>query len=156
MGKLWDIVQDHIDSSPYPPSERQVAKKLGMSPTGLANWRYPRGLPAAENLRALARLAGVPYSTVLEAALADTGYTEAHDGQPPMTQAGASPAAESHVTVREVPPPPEFDPGAWDLAAHPMPPGGSMRQQDDERADAAGEESQDPPRRTRKGRGRAG
>lgn len=76
MGRLWDIVQRHIDSAPYPPSERQVAAKLGVSPTTLANWREPKKLPSRENLEAIAALAGVRYSVVLDAALYDTGYHE--------------------------------------------------------------------------------
>lgn len=76
MGRLWDIVQRHIDASPYPPSERQVAAKLGVSPTTLANWREPKKLPSRENLEAIAALAGVRYSVVLDAALYDTGYHE--------------------------------------------------------------------------------
>lgn len=76
MGRLWDIVQRHIDEAPYPPSERQVAAKLGVSPTTLANWREPRKLPSRENLEAIAALAGVRYSVVLDAALYDTGYHE--------------------------------------------------------------------------------
>lgn len=77
MGKLWEIVREHVDSSMYPPSERQVAKRLGISPTALANWRHPKSLPAAENLRSLARLTGQPYSRVLDAALEDAGYLAA-------------------------------------------------------------------------------
>lgn len=74
MGLLWDIVQAHIDSSPYPPSYRQVARRLGITPTTLTNWRDPEALPRQANLRALATLTGVPYDDVLRAALTDTGY----------------------------------------------------------------------------------
>lgn len=74
MGLLWDIVQAHIDSSPYPPSYRQVARRLGITPTTLTNWRDPQDLPRQTNLRALATLTGVPYDDVLRAALTDTGY----------------------------------------------------------------------------------
>ncbi|HEY3559707.1 MAG TPA: helix-turn-helix transcriptional regulator [Kribbella sp.] len=77
MGRLWDIVQRHIDSAPYPPSERQIAAKLGVSPTTVGNWRDPKKLPTRENLEAIAELAGVRYSVVLDAALYDTGYHEA-------------------------------------------------------------------------------
>lgn len=80
MGKLWDIVQAHIDSSPYPPSERAVAAKLGISPTALSNWKNPKKLPDRENLRSLAQLAGVPYRVVLSAALDDTGYLDPEGG----------------------------------------------------------------------------
>lgn len=76
MGRLWGILQRHIDESPYPPSEREVARKLGVSPTTLANWRNPKRLPSRASLQAIADLVGVRYATVLEAALQDTGYHE--------------------------------------------------------------------------------
>jgi transcriptional regulator with XRE-family HTH domain len=76
MGKLWDLLQQHIDNAPYPPSERQIAAKLRISPSGLAKWRNPKQLPSRENLQALADLVGVRYSVVLDAALYDTGYHE--------------------------------------------------------------------------------
>lgn len=74
MGRLWDIIQGHIDSVPYPPSERTIARKLAVSPTTLANWRGPKKLPSRTNLEAIAELTGVSYSVVLDAALYDTGY----------------------------------------------------------------------------------
>jgi transcriptional regulator with XRE-family HTH domain len=101
MGQLWDIVQAHIDSSPYRPSERRVAARIGISPTALSNWRSPKRLPDVENLRALARLTGVPYSEVLEAALTDTGYKEVgHRGDAaPNTPAGDKIAGIDPETV---------------------------------------------------------
>jgi len=76
MGLLWDLIQRHIDAAPYPPSERQVAAKLGVSPTTLANWRELKRLPSRESLRSIADLVGVRYAVVLDAALRDTGYHE--------------------------------------------------------------------------------
>jgi transcriptional regulator with XRE-family HTH domain len=75
VSQLWKIVQAHIDAQPYPPSERQIAMRLGVSPTTLANWRTSRiELPKPENLMALADLTGVSYDKVLQAALDDSGY----------------------------------------------------------------------------------
>jgi transcriptional regulator with XRE-family HTH domain len=76
MGKIWELLQRHIDNAPYPPSERAVAHKLGVSPTTLGNWKDPKKLPSRENLQAIADLVGVRYSVVLDAALYDTGYHE--------------------------------------------------------------------------------
>ena len=76
MGLLWDLIQKHIDTSPYRPSERRVAEKLGVSPNALRYWRNPKSLPTRENLQAIADLVGVRYSVVLDAALHDTGYHE--------------------------------------------------------------------------------
>jgi transcriptional regulator with XRE-family HTH domain len=76
MGMLWDLIQRHIDNAPYPPSERQVARRLEVSPNTLAHWRDLKRLPSRDNLQAIADLVGVRYSTVLDAALNDTGYHE--------------------------------------------------------------------------------
>lgn len=77
MGKLWDLIQGHMDAAPYRPSERQIAQKLNVSASTLQGWRELRRLPTRENLEAIAALAGVRYSVVLDAALYDTGYHEA-------------------------------------------------------------------------------
>lgn len=76
MGKLWDLIQEHIDSAAYQPSERAVARRLGVSQTTLQGWRDLKGgrLPKRDNLEAIAKLVGVRYSVVLEAALYDSGY----------------------------------------------------------------------------------
>lgn len=83
MGRLYDIIQAHIDAqAPYKPSVRQVAIQLGVSPTTVANWRNPTRLPQAEHLEAIARLTGVPVRDVFQAAGIDTGYLpDADDDQ---------------------------------------------------------------------------
>jgi transcriptional regulator with XRE-family HTH domain len=98
MGKLWDIVQAHIDATDYPPSERQVAKRLGVSPTTLRNWRTPKSLPDLDNLVSLSKLVGVPYSEVLAAALEDVGYVA--EGAAIAARPGA-PAAAPDRTAEE-------------------------------------------------------
>lgn len=75
MGRLYDIIQDHIDAqAPYKPSVRQVAAQLGVSPTTVANWRHIKELPKVEHLEAVARLTGVPFNSVSRAAMWDAGY----------------------------------------------------------------------------------
>lgn len=74
MGQLYDLIQQHIDSQTYPPTERQVAKQLGVTQTTLANWRNPRRLIAKEHLVAISRVTRVPYSRVLDALLEDINY----------------------------------------------------------------------------------
>jgi transcriptional regulator with XRE-family HTH domain len=69
-------VQAHIDAAPYPPSERQLAKRIGVSPSALGAWRAPKSLPREKHLRAAARVVGVPYAQVLRAALQDAGYLQ--------------------------------------------------------------------------------
>lgn len=99
MGKLWEILQRHIDASPYPPSERQVAAKLNVSPTTLGNWRDPKKLPSRENLQAIADLVGVRYSVVLEAALYDTGY---HESTVTHLRPRPSSTVEAHLQAAKV------------------------------------------------------
>lgn len=77
MGKLYDLIQEHIDAQQYPPSERQVAKELGVTQTTLSNWRTPKKLIAKEHLLAIARVTRNPYARVLDALLEDIGYRDA-------------------------------------------------------------------------------
>lgn len=79
MGKLFELIQAHIDSQEYPPSERDVARKLGVSPTTLANWRNPKKLIDKEHLVAIANVTGNSYMRVLDALLEDIGYATPRD-----------------------------------------------------------------------------
>lgn len=74
MGKLYEIIQAHIDAQPYDVSVRQVAKAIGVTPTTVANWREPKELPKKEHLEAIARVTGTPYRYVFYAAGVDCGY----------------------------------------------------------------------------------
>lgn len=75
-GHLWAIVQEWLDSMPYPPSQRRLATRLGVSPTTVSDWKYGTGFPAPDRLKALAAEIGVPYERVLDAVLKDRGYRE--------------------------------------------------------------------------------
>lgn len=75
QGRLWAILQAHVDSQVYPPSRRQLARKLGVAPQTLNNWYNGlRSMPEVEHVRAIADLTGTPYRDVIAAALADAGY----------------------------------------------------------------------------------
>lgn len=78
MTRLNELLLAHIEAQAYPISERQIAMRIGITQSGLARWRAPgmKRLPEAEHLRAAARVLGVPYRVVLEAALYDTGYLQ--------------------------------------------------------------------------------
>lgn len=77
MGKLYDLIQEHIDAQPYPVSERQVALAIGVTQTTLKNWREPKKLIDKEHLLAIARITRNPYHRVLDALLEDIGYIDA-------------------------------------------------------------------------------
>jgi transcriptional regulator with XRE-family HTH domain len=80
MGQLWDLVQAYTDR--HGTSERQLAKRLGYSSSGVFNnWREPRQLPSAQALARFANLSGTPYQRVLDAVLTDAGYLP----EPPLT-----------------------------------------------------------------------
>lgn len=82
MGKFYALIQQHIDSQPYPVTERQVARRLGVSQTTLSNWRSPKKLIDKDHLIAVSELTGVRYGRVLDALLDDIGYlTESPEEQ---------------------------------------------------------------------------
>lgn len=74
MGRLYELIQAHIDAQPYAVSDRQIAQRLGVSPTTLKNWRTPVKLIDKEHLDAISAVTGVPYLRVLDALLEDIGY----------------------------------------------------------------------------------
>jgi len=115
MGQLWELVQAYVDR--HGTSERQLAKRLGYSSSGVfANWREPRQLPSAQALARFAGLSGTPYQRVLDAVLTDAGYLP----EPLVT--------EETIQLRRTPS------------------GGRTRgQQHAQQSRTAGEESQDPP-----------
>lgn len=81
MGSFYDLVQSHIDEQPYPPSEREIARRLRVTPSTLANWRTPKRLIAKQHIVDVAKLAGVRYETALDALLDDIGYRVERDDQ---------------------------------------------------------------------------
>ena len=83
MGRLFELIQAHMDAQPYGVSERQIAKNLGVSPTTLKNWRTPVKLIDREHLLAISRVTGVPYLRVLDALLEDIGYIPSTKPEPP-------------------------------------------------------------------------
>lgn len=91
MGQLYSIIESHMDGQGYRISQRQVAHRLGVSPTTLANWRDPKELIEKDHLVAIARLTGVPYQRVLDALLTDIGYLrEKSERRTVAKRAGAS------------------------------------------------------------------
>lgn len=74
MGQLYDIIQRHMDEGGYRVSQRQVAQRLGVSPTTIKAWQEPKELIAKKHLVAIAHLTHVPYHRVLDALLADIDY----------------------------------------------------------------------------------
>lgn len=75
-GHLWALVQDWMDAIPYPPSQRKLAARVGVSPSAMSDWKYGDGFPDPESLGRLAVEIGTPYERVLDAVLKDRGYRQ--------------------------------------------------------------------------------
>ncbi|WP_100514365.1 helix-turn-helix domain-containing protein [Mycobacteroides abscessus] len=59
-------------------SEAEVARRIGLSPAAISNWRHEGfvRLPRQSCLSALAQVTGLTYGEVLTAALLDIGYVD--------------------------------------------------------------------------------
>jgi transcriptional regulator with XRE-family HTH domain len=107
MGELGELIDAYKDRFEYEVSSAAIARRLGVTRTSIGKW-YTGSMPTPENLRALSTLMNVPYTRLLDAALADAGYLPKKeregDAVEPATnkQAGASPATE--VNGRRVTP----------------------------------------------------
>lgn len=92
MTRLLAIIDDYKDRHGQ-PADAAVARAIGIKPQTLSSWRK-RGMkepPAVDSLRALARLAGVDYETVvLRAVLMDVGWIEPEADDPPTGEVSAS------------------------------------------------------------------
>lgn len=86
---LGRIIQEHLDANLYQPSQRQLADRIGISPTQLGTWRKGglRRLPDRQHLESAARVLEVPYRRVLMAALVDSGYWIEGSGVTPVDEA---------------------------------------------------------------------
>lgn len=74
MGKLYDLIQEHIDNQPYGVSLSRIAQEIGVTPTTLTNWREPKRLIKKEHLLSIARVTRNPFYVVRDALLEDIGY----------------------------------------------------------------------------------
>lgn len=88
MGRLFDIVQRHIDAQPYGASYAQVANAVGVSRTTITNWREPKDLISRVHMERLAAVVGTTYAEVLRANLYDIGYS-IDDEAPPESSSQA-------------------------------------------------------------------
>jgi transcriptional regulator with XRE-family HTH domain len=75
MSELWQMIETHLDH--YGVTRATFARKCGTVPQTVQNWyNRPTTLPRPEHLRAVAKVIGMPYETVLNAALVDAGYRQ--------------------------------------------------------------------------------
>jgi transcriptional regulator with XRE-family HTH domain len=80
VSELLNLIQAHLDR--YGVTRSEFARRAGTTPQTVQNWKdRPTTLPRREHLEGVARVIGVPYEVVLNAALQDAGYS---DGDLPM------------------------------------------------------------------------
>jgi transcriptional regulator with XRE-family HTH domain len=80
VGELMKLIQAHLDR--YGVSRAEFARRAGTTPQTVQNWKdRPRTLPKAHHLRGVANVIGLPYETVLKAAMIDAGYSP-NDSEP--------------------------------------------------------------------------
>lgn len=109
MGRLFDLIQAHVDSQPYEVTFSQVAKKIGVSRQTVLNWKTPTKLIEKRHLEAISQVTGVPYLRVLDALLEDIGYLrpdpvdQADDTVTPLSEAPSSVADEQLQRVAKRP-----------------------------------------------------
>jgi transcriptional regulator with XRE-family HTH domain len=73
VGELMRLIQEHLDK--YGVSRAEFARRAGTLPQTVQNWISRHGtLPQPGHLRGVADVLGLPYETVLNAALMDSGY----------------------------------------------------------------------------------
>lgn len=73
MGELGRLIEQYQDEHWPRPSNAEIAARLHVARSSVGNW-IKGTMPSPANLRALARLTGVPYPQILEAVLVDAGY----------------------------------------------------------------------------------
>jgi transcriptional regulator with XRE-family HTH domain len=76
---LWAVIESWLDVLPWPPTQSQLAKKLGVSRQAVTEWKYGLSVPKPEHLRALAdEMAAVAgpdvYDRLLDAVNLDQGF----------------------------------------------------------------------------------
>lgn len=74
MGRLYELLQAHMDAQPYEVKPADIARKIGVSRQTVLNWKTPTKLIDKDHLLAIAAITGVPYQRVLDALLEDIGY----------------------------------------------------------------------------------
>lgn len=84
MSEMLALIDAYKDTHGQ-PSDASIARAVGVAPQTISSWRKRgiRELPARDTLIQLAHFMRVPYPTVLEAVLIDTGYAEKPNPTPP-------------------------------------------------------------------------
>lgn len=116
--ELWRYIEAWRARQPFSVSQAELARKVGVRPTALSQWKTGKTRPTPDNLRRLSTVTGVSYEILLDALLIDMGYRqEQRHGTPqegtPNTQAAGS-AANTHDGDMV---PPSVDDAGYGLAA---------------------------------------
>lgn len=75
VGAFWNVIQIELDQERFHVPDRELARKLNVSPSTIRNWRDGlKRLPSVTNIRAVAEFSGRSYEDVLMIALSETGH----------------------------------------------------------------------------------
>lgn len=107
--ELWRYIEAWRARQPFSVSQAELARKVGVRPTALSQWKTGKTRPTPDNLRRLSTVTGVSYEILLDALLIDMGYRqEQRHGTPqegtPNTRAAGSAAHHEHDDVMPAPP----------------------------------------------------
>jgi transcriptional regulator with XRE-family HTH domain len=102
MGRLFDLIQAHVDSQPYEVTFSQVAKKIGVSRQTVLNWKTPTKLIEKRHLEAISQVTGVPYLRVLDALLDDIGYLRPDPADSTVTPLSEAPSSVADEQLQRV------------------------------------------------------
>lgn len=101
MNELVRLIQGHLDR--YGVTRAAFARRCGTTPQTMQNWWGPMAaLPMAKHLRGVAEVTGIPYLTVLDAALVDVGYRDSMVDDLPALKDQLGRAGQDPVVLREL------------------------------------------------------
>lgn len=79
---FWKAIQAWIDAQPWGVSQRQLAAKLGVSPSLLTDWKLGRSMPQPHHVQAVAAVTGISDRALARTVMLDAGYvTSTEDPQ---------------------------------------------------------------------------
>lgn len=87
--RLWALIDNWLNTQMFPPSQNQLAQKIGVARNAVSKWKYGQARPTPQNLHKLADITNIPFITLRTALVEDLGYTTEPPQQDP--QPGTSP-----------------------------------------------------------------
>lgn len=74
LSNVWGLIQDWLDVQEWDISQSALARKLGVSPSLVSDWKYGHRHPKPDQLARIAEITGESPRRLLEALNRDLGY----------------------------------------------------------------------------------